>query len=62
MRLMVHMVMVKKHFQSSVNIAKTRSFPGVYIASDHDMVMITFKLKVKKTKKQSFSRLKFDLQ
>ena len=55
-------IMVKKRFQSSVNIAKTRSFPGADIASDHDLIMMTFKLKLKKTKKQGFSRLKFHLE
>ena len=37
-------IMVKKRFSSSVNIAKTRSFPGADIGSDHELVMMTFKL------------------
>ena len=36
--------MVKRRFQSSVNIAKTRSFPGADIGSGHKLVMMTFKL------------------
>ena len=40
--------MVKRRFQSSVNIAKTRSFPGVDIGSDDELVMITFKLRLQR--------------
>ena len=32
---------------TSVNIAKTRSFPGADIGSDHELVMMTFKLELK---------------
>ena len=34
---------VKRHFQTSKNIAKT-SFPGADIGSDHDLVTMAFKL------------------
>ena len=44
-------ITVKKRFSSSVNIAKTRSFPGADIGSDHALVMMTFKLHLKRTKK-----------
>ena len=37
-------IMVRKRFRSSVNIAKTRSFPGADIGSDHELVLMTFKL------------------
>ncbi len=50
-------LLVKRRFQSSVNIAKTRSFPG----ADHDHVMMTFKLHLKKVKKQGPTRIRFDL-
>ena len=39
--------MVKLRFQSSVNIAKTRSFPGADIGSDHELVLMTFSLREK---------------
>ena len=55
-------VMVKKRFKSSVNIAKTRSFPGADIGSDHELVMMTFKLHLKKVKKQGCTRMRFDLE
>ena len=44
-------IMIKRRFQTSVNIAKTRSFPGADIGSDHDLVMMTFKLHLKKVSK-----------
>ena len=43
--------MVKKRFKTSVNIAKTRSFPEADIGSDHELVMMTFKLHLKRAKK-----------
>ena len=55
-------IMVKRRFQSSVNIARTRSFPGADIGSDHDLVMMTFRLRLTKTKKQGPTRIKFDLE
>ena len=54
--------MVKKRFKRSVNIAKTRSFPGADIGSDHELVMMTFKLHLKRAKKQCNTRIRFDLE
>ncbi|KAK2160515.1 hypothetical protein NP493_1640g00033 [Ridgeia piscesae] len=55
-------IMVRKRFRSSVNIAKTRSFPGADIGSDHELVMMTFKLHLKRVKKLGHARIKFDLE
>ena len=55
-------IMVKRRFQTSVNIAKTRNFQGVDIGSDHDLVMMTFKLHLKKVSKQGHTRIRFDLE
>ena len=54
--------MVRKRFRSSVNIAKTRSLPGADIGSDHELVMTTFKLHLKRVKKLGHARVKFDLE
>ena len=54
--------MVKKRFQTSINVAKTRSFPGADIGSDHDLVMMTLKLHLKKVSKQGHTRSRFDLE
>ena len=45
-----------------MNIARTRSFPGADIGSDHDLLMMTFRLRLKKTSKPKDTRLKFDLE
>ena len=55
-------ILIKRRFQTSVNIAKTRSFPGADIGSDHDLVMMTFKLHLKKVSKQGHTRIRFDLE
>ena len=55
-------IMVKRRFQSSVNIAKTRSFPGADIGSDHDLVMMNFRLRLKKIRRQGHFKIKFDLE
>ena len=54
-------IMIKRRFQTSVNITKT-SFPRADIGSDHNLVMITFKLLLKKVSKQGHSRIRFDLE
>ena len=55
-------IMVKRRFQSSVNIAKTRSFPGADIVSDHELVMLTFKLRVQRVKNHGSIRIRFSLE
>ena len=54
--------MVKRRFQSSVNIAKTRSFPGADIGSDHEIVMMTFKLRLQRVENQGSIRIRFSLE
>ena len=41
-------ILVRKRFRSGVNSARTRSFPGADIGSDHDLLMMTFHLRLKK--------------
>ena len=45
-----------------VNIHRTRSLPGADIGSDHDLVMMTFRVHLKKAKKPNQPRIKFDLE
>ena len=61
-RSQIDYIMMKRRFRSGVNIASTRSFPGADIGSDHELVMMTFKLHLKKIKKQGRTRLKFNLE
>ena len=53
---------MRKQFQSGVNVHRARSFPGADIRSDHDLVMMTFQVRLKKTKKPTQSKLRFDLE
>ena len=53
---------IKLRFDTGVNIARTRSFPGADIGSDHDLLMMTFRLRLKKTSKPKHTSLKFDLE
>ena len=53
---------MKKRFRSGVNIHRTRSFPGADIGSDHDLVMMTFQVRLKKARKPNQPRLRFDLE
>ena len=51
---------MKKRFRSGVNIHRTRSVPGADIGSDHDLVMMTFRVCLKKARKPNQPRLRFD--
>ena len=39
-----------------------RSFPGADMGSDHDLVMMSFRVRMKKTKIPTQSRLRFELE
>ena len=54
--------MIKRRFQSSVDIAKTMSFPGADIGSDHELVMMTFRLRPQRTRNQGSIRIRFSLE
>ena len=41
-------ILVRKRFRSGVNVASTRSFPGADIGSDHDLLMVALRLRLKK--------------
>ena len=54
---------MKKRFRLRVKgVHRTRSFPGAHIESDHDLVMLTFRIRLKKAKKQNQTRLRFELK
>ena len=58
----INYILVRKRFRSGVNIARTRSFPGADIRSDHTLLMMTFRLRLKRISKPKHTRLKFDLE
>ena len=55
-------ILTPRRFKSSVNKAKTRTYPGADIGSDHDLVLLVMKLKLKKRQKPANPRIKFDLE
>ena len=55
-------ILVRKRFRSGVNSARTRSFPGADIGSDHDLLMMTIHIRLKRFSKPKHTRLKFDLE
>ena len=56
-------ILVRKRFRSGVDTARTRSFPGADIGSEYDLLMMTFRLRLKKKiSKPKHTRLKFDLE
>ena len=55
-------ISVKKRFRSGIKTAKTRTFPGADVGSDHDMVMMTFQTRLKNSRKPSQPRIRFDLE
>ena len=48
--------------RSTIKTAKTRSFPGADVGSDHDLLIMTIKIKLKSTKKPRNSRIKYNLE
>ena len=51
-----------KRFHSGIKTVRTRTFPGAYIGSDHDMVMMTFQTCLKNSRKPTQPRIRFDLE
>ena len=43
-------ILVKKRFRSDIKTARTRTFPGADVGSDHEMAMMTFQTRLKKFK------------
>ena len=52
-------ILVKKRFRSGIKTARTRTFPGADVGSDHEMVMMTFQTRLKNSRKL---RIRFDLE
>ena len=55
-------ILVKRRFHTGVNIARTRSFPGADIGSDHDLLMKIFHIRLKRISKPKPTRIKFDIE
>lgn len=55
-------ILVQNRFRTGINRAKTRTFPGADVGSDHDLVIMNFRVRLKRLKKPKNARLKFDLE
>ena len=55
-------ILVKKRFRSGIKTTRTRTFPDADIGSDHDMVMMTFQTRLKKSRKPTQPRIRFGLE
>ncbi|XP_042879838.1 craniofacial development protein 2-like [Penaeus japonicus] len=55
-------ILVNRRFQTGINRPKTRTLKKTDIGSDHDPVMMTFRMRLSKEKKVSQRRTKFDLE
>ena len=55
-------ILVKKPFRSGIKTARTRTFPGADVGSNHDMVMTTFQTRLKNSRKPTQPRIRFDLE
>ncbi|XP_068250954.1 uncharacterized protein [Palaemon carinicauda] len=54
-------ILVQNRFRSGIKRATTRTFPGADVGSDHDLVFVNFKLRLKTIKKPKNTRMKFNL-
>ena len=54
-------IMVDKKCAGSINGSKARAFPGADIGSDHNLVMMIMKLKLKKIPKPEAPRVKYNI-
>lgn len=57
----IDFILTPQRFKSSINKAKTRTYPGADIGSDHDLVMMKFKLKLNARRQAKRTRIRFDL-
>ena len=55
-------ILVKKRYHSGIKTARTRTFPGADVGSDHDMVKLTFQISLKKSRKPTSPKIMFDLE
>ena len=55
-------ILLRKRYKSGVYVHRTKSFPRATKGNDHDLVMMTFRVHLKKVKNPTQSRLTFDLE
>ena len=55
-------ILVQNRYRSGIKTAITRTFPGADVGSDLDLVIMNFKVRLKKINKPKNIRLKFNLE
>lgn len=60
-RNQIDVIMVERKCKTCIKPKKTRSFSGADIGSDHNLVMMTMKLKLKLMKNTQSTRVKYNL-
>ena len=59
---LIDYIMISKRHMTSLNLAKTRTFPGADIGSDHDLVLTSLKSRLKRLPRKNQSKIKYDVQ
>ena len=54
-------ILISKRLRSSVITNKTRAFPGADVGSDHNLIMMNFKLKLQKVANKKSTRVKYNV-
>lgn len=55
-------ILVQKRSRSSIKTKNTQAFPKADIGSPHNLVLMSFKLRLQRMKKPEYTRLRFDLE
>ena len=58
----IDFILTPRRFKSGINKAKTRTYPGADIGSDHDLVLLVMKIKLKKRIQAQNPRIKFNVE
>ena len=58
---MIDYIMVGNRFRSSINLPKTRTFPGADVGSDHDLVLTSLNLRLKNIDKKQSKKVCYNL-
>ena len=58
----IDFILTPCQFKSSINKAQTRTYPGADIGSDHDLVLLVMKLKLRRKRPNASPRIRFDLE
>ncbi|XP_064625969.1 craniofacial development protein 2-like [Lineus longissimus] len=57
----IDFILIPRRFKSSIYMAQTRTFPGAAVGSDHDMVLLTLKLKLRRQQEQKIPQIRYDI-